>query len=330
MRKLALTVLAFAAMSGAIAWGVLADARETRLLALLSEIEAAETGVAYAGVREIEAGGPPVALRVQSAGDGRRQVERLKPGAPRARAGLGLLRPGFAHGPPRVKDFALAVRNYDIAAAGRDVVAGRAADVWEVRPKHPGRPSYRVAADSSTRLALRFEVFDAGGNVFRAEFKEIDFEPDVAAMSFPAPPALLREQRRQAPPEELPDLAGFEVWTPARVPAGFALRGSGVLRVRAPLPLAGGGTTVAHLDYTDGLAAMSVVQVSTQSELYKLVKRFLPGTSRASEGFTAHRFAGRAGAAYVMELDGTAVLVAGNVGPSELEPVIRSLERRKQ
>jgi hypothetical protein len=327
MRRIGLVVLAFGAMSGAIAWGVLADARETRLLALLSEIEGAETGVAYAGVREIEAGGAAVPLRVVSAGDGRRKVERLKPG-PGPRAGLGLLRPGFVHGPPRVKDFALAVRNYDIVPAGRDVVAGRAADVWEARPKHPGRPSYRVAADAATRLALRFEVLEGETRVFRAEFKEIDFEPALDGVAFPTPPAVLRVDRKDAPPEELAGLADFDVWEPSRLPAGFALRGSGVLRVRARIPLPGAGGTVAHLDYTDGLAAMSVVQVSTQSELYKLVKRFLPGAARAGEGFTAHRFVGKGGAAYVVELEGTAVLVAGNVGPSELEPVIRSLERR--
>lgn len=327
MRKLGLTVLAFAAMSGAIAWGVLADARETRLLALLAEIEGAEAGVAYSGVREIEAGGAAVPLRVVSAGDGRRKVERLKPG-PGPRAGLGLLRPGFVHGPPRVKDFALAVRNYDIVPAGRDVVAGRAADVWEARPKHPGRPAYRVAADAATRLALRFEVLDGGSRVFRAEFVEIDFEPKLDGVAFPQPPAVFRVDRKEAPPEELAALADFDVWEPARLPAGFALRGSGVMRVRARLPIAGGVGTVAHLDYTDGLAQMSVVQVAAQSELYKMVRRFVPAAAKADAGFTAHRFVGKGGAAYVMELDGTAVLVAGNVGPSELEPVIRSLERR--
>ena len=59
-----------------------------------------------------------------------------------------------------------------------------------------------------------------------------------------------------------------------------------------------------------------------------MVKRFLPPAATAGEGVTAHRFVGKGGAAYVVELEGTAVLVAGNVGPSELEPVIRSLERR--
>jgi hypothetical protein len=89
------------------------------------------------------------------------------------------------------------------------------------------------------------------------------------------------------------------------------------------------GGTVAHQDYTDGLAVLSVVQVPTASPVWALARRWLPRAERTEAGgVTAHRFVAAGGAAYVMEMDDAAVLVAGNVAPSVIEPVIRSLERR--
>ena len=55
MRRAAVVVPVFALLSGAIAWGVLTDARAARLEAILEQIEAAETRASYAGVREIRA-----------------------------------------------------------------------------------------------------------------------------------------------------------------------------------------------------------------------------------------------------------------------------------
>ena len=46
-RRVVLTVLAFSLVAGAIAYGVIRDARESRLVALVAEVDAAERTLAY-------------------------------------------------------------------------------------------------------------------------------------------------------------------------------------------------------------------------------------------------------------------------------------------
>lgn len=327
MRRAAVVVPVFALLSSAIAWGVLADARAARLEALLEEIEAAETRVAYHGIREIGAG-ETLRLKVASSGDGRRQVEPL--GArPRRFTPGGLLRPGLLQWKDRVKDYHLAVRNYDIVFLGTEVVAGRTADVLEARPHYPGRPTIRVAADREHRLALRFQVRAGDVDVFRAEFTEIAFGP-TEVVDRPAPPAWVRVEKTAQAPGRLSEAAGFGIWMPARLPGGFALRGSETIRVKtelpAPMPAMGG--TLAHLAYTDGLAVLSLVEMPASSELWAFARRFLRKGEATAWGLVAHKVAAPGGAAYLLELEGTAVLVAGNVPAKDIEAAIESLERR--
>ncbi|HEX7897010.1 MAG TPA: hypothetical protein VF950_04585 [Planctomycetota bacterium] len=339
MRKTALIVPAFALLSGAIAWGVLAEVRESRLEALLEEIEAAEHRVAYAGVREISAG-DTITLKVLSAGDGRRHVEPASV-RPRRPAFAGLLRPGLVQWKERVKDYHLAVRNYDIAFTGTEVVAGRLADLYEARPKIAGRPTFRVAADRVHRLALRFEVVAVDATRFCAEFKEISFPP-ASEIKIPpaAPPAAswLKVGRTGVPLDRISEAAGFGVWAPARPAAGFELRGSELIRLdvelpeqarRAlPFPLPKIGGTVAHLAYTDGLAVVSVIEIDARSELWAFAKKFLPRAEATSSGILAQKVKGAGGWAYLLEVEGTAVLVAGNVRENDIESMIESLNRR--
>lgn len=331
--RVAVTV-AFALIAGAIAAAVLVDARTARLQALLASIEEAEHRVPFAGVREIEGGGNTVVVRVWSAGDGRRRVEPVS-GRPGLRGGLpNALRPRIR---PRVQDFGLAVRNYEIVEAGRTVVAGRPADLVEARPRHDGRPLFRVAADVETRLPLRFEVIRGGAVLFRAEFTSVDLSPSFEGVRFPAaqPSApWLSVEPRPVDPERLSEAAGFPAWTPAWLPRGFERRGASVvdIRVKLPpemrkaLPMPDLESRAVHLEYTDGLAVLAVVEVSTATPLWRFVKRFLQPTAGA--GVVAHRVAGPGGSAYVVDLGETAVLVAGNAAPAELESVVRTLVRK--
>lgn len=326
MRRAAVVVPVFALLSGAIAWGVLADARAARLESLLEQIEAAETGVAYTGIREIRAV-ETFRLKIASAGDGRRQVEPL--GARPRRLPAGLLRPGLLQWKERVKDYHLAVRNYDILSLGTEVVAGRTVDVFEARPRHPGRPTFRVAADREHRLALRFQVRAGEVDVFRAEFTEIAFGP-TTVVERPAPPAWMKIERTPQAPSRLASAAGFGLWMPTRLPAGFALRGSETIRVKAeiPAPVPAMGGTLVHLAYTDGLAVFSLVQMPAASELWAFARRFLPKAETTASGILAHRVAGPGGAAYLLEVEGTAILAAGNVPEREIVAALESLERR--
>jgi hypothetical protein len=87
---------------------------------------------------------------------------------------------------------------------------------------------------------------------------------------------------------------------------------------------------VAHVNYTDGMAVLSVVECPADSELWKFLRRFVPaeGPKQAGGKVVARKFADRRGAAYLMELEGTVVLVAGNVSAEEIEKIIPTFERR--
>src|SRR5215510_9911544 len=73
--RAAVSVAAFVLVAGAISWGVLTDARETRLQQLLTSIEAAERDIPYVGTRLV-GGSEAVKLRIWSRG-GEKRVDFL-------------------------------------------------------------------------------------------------------------------------------------------------------------------------------------------------------------------------------------------------------------
>jgi hypothetical protein len=366
-----LCAFAFALAAGAMAWGVYVDSRDARLEALLAEIESAEERIPHVGLREMGGGPETVTLRVWADGERRRvefagvqggKVDPKRPSPPRLpffKSFPIFLRPGHGQWRRRIKDYGLAVRNYEIVRTGEESVAGRAAEVYEARARHPGRASYRVATDRENRFPLRFEVLTSQGTVFRTEFKEIAYEKPFEKTSWREPaawPQWVKVEREEVPKSRLSERAGFAVWTPGWVPKGFELKGVELLKIRPQVPeglreaarkmFPGAGPDlegrVAHLNYTDGFAVLSVVEVSKSSELWKLVRKWLPSSAAAVAAATAgkpsrpegdgkvvaQRFQDRFGAAYVMEIEDTVVLVAGNVSPDVIEPMIRTFERR--
>lgn len=347
----------FALGAGAIAGGVLADARAARLQALLSEIETAEERIPHSGTRVLEGADWSVTLRVAAAG-GRSRVEILdlsggKKAPPRKGAAARVpflasfpefLKPGHGQWARKVKDYGLALRNYDVVPAGRATVAGREADLLEVLPRLGGRPGYRVAADAANRFPLRFEAVSGGRRVFSAEFREIDYSAALPAGS-PGPrrPPWLKIDREEVPFGEVPARVDYGIWSPARLPAGFERRRSALVRVRVdlpeevrrgmerlPFPLPRIDARVAHFDYTDGIAVLSVVECPARSELWKLVRGLLGAGADGGAGsaVVVRRFADAGGSAFFLETGDTAILAAGNVDAGEIEKMIRTLRRR--
>jgi hypothetical protein len=357
--KVAVTGLSFALCAGAIAWGVLSDARTTHLEAYLAEIEGAEDAVPYEGVREMGSGAETVKLRISSRG-GQRRIEflgfrggvRPVPGkrAPRVPFFGGLpmvFRPGEGQWKKKIKDFELAVRNYDVIPGGRETVAGRVAEVLELRPRHPGRPGYRVSADLENRFPLRFQVLQDSVTVFETRFESISFHPAFGEKTFDEParrPGWLRVEREEAPLDQLPRRAGYALWLPTVLPPGFEARGAEFLRLGVEIPeearealksflpigLPKMDVPVAHVNYTDGMAVLSVVECPADSELWKFMKKFIPSDGPSTSGgkIVVRKFADRRGSAYLLELEGTVVLVAGNVAAGEIERIIPTFERR--
>jgi negative regulator of sigma E activity len=354
--KIPACVAVFLLTAGAIAWGVLTDVREAKLQTFLTSIEAAEQEMPYVGTRVV-GGAERVKMRIWSR-DGRKKVDFLgfegaskpAPRGPGSRPLFGpalpmFLRPGQDQWKRKIKDAALAVRNYDIAVTGRDTVAGRACEILEVRSRHEGRPSYRVAADLENRFPLRFEVLAGGKPVFETWFSEIEYRPSFPAHTFDERfrPNWLKVTQKEVPAERMADAAGFAVLRPTALPAGFELRGSEVLRLRVeiskelretvrpflPFPMPDADASVAHFTYTDGLAVVALVECSASSELWQHLKKYVPApTGPAGDSVVARKFSDRGGTAYLLEHEGTVVLAAGNIAAEDIESMIRTLERR--
>lgn len=344
--------------AGAIAWGVYTESREARAQEILSAIETAEEKIPYTGLRQL-VGPETVELRLWSM-EGVKRVEfvgitggtkpsRL-PALPRVPFASGFpafLKPGQSAWKKRIKDYDLAVKNYDVRVAGRDVVAGRACEVVEVVARHPGRASYRVAADLENRFPLRFEVLAGGERLFEARFKEIEYHPAFPPKTFQEPklPQWLKVTPEAVPLEGLPSRAGFPVWLPAWTPPGFRPLASELVRVKLDLPAPAREAMrrflplgapkldepVAHVDWTDGIAVISVVECAADSDLWAIARKFMPGyrPQKSVDGkATAVKISDRLGAAYIVELGGTVALVAGTVAAEDLETMIRTFERR--
>jgi len=354
--KLPLCAAVFLLTAGAIAWGVLTDVHDARLQASLTSIESAEETIPYVGTRVL-GGAEQVKLRIWSS-NGRKRVDFLgiegsstsapRPAGPRPPFGFGLpvfLRPGHDQWKKKIKDPALAVRNYDIVVSGRDTVAGRACDVVEVHARYEGRPSYRVAIDAENRFPLRYEVLSKGRAVFETWFSDIEYRPAVPPRTFDerTRPNWLQVSQQEVPAERMAEAAGFSVLRPSVLPRGFELRGSEVLHLKAeiskelretvrpflPFPVPSFNAAVVHFTFTDGLAAVALVECSASSELWQHLKKFVPATGGGTVGsVVARKFTDRGGTAYLLEHEGTVVLAAGNVDPDQIELMIRSLERR--
>ncbi|HVR85661.1 MAG TPA: sigma-E factor regulatory protein RseB domain-containing protein, partial [Planctomycetota bacterium] len=350
--KLPLCVAAFLLAAGAIAGGVLADVRAANLQKSLTSIEAAEEGISYVGTRVL-GGAERIRLRIWSS-NGHKRVDFLgiegssapagRPSGPRGPFGPGLplfLRPGHDQWKRKIKDAALAVRNYDIVSAGSDTVAGRACEVLEVKARYEGRPSYRVAIDVENRFPLRYEVLSNGRAVFETWFSDIEYRPAISPLTFDerARPNWLQVSQQEVAADRMTEATGFSVLRPSALPRGFELRGSEVLHLKAeiskelrqtvrpflPFPVPSFNAAVAHFTYTDGLAAVALVECSASSELWQHLKKFLPPVAGGKVGLiVARKFTDRGGTAYLLEHEGTVVLAAGNVAPDQIELMIRS------
>lgn len=318
------------AAAGAIAAAALSEVRATRGEALLAEIDAAERRIPYEGRLVWRWEASSIALGVR----GRGGVRRVEPPAGRP---FVLPPDGF---PRLVKDAALAVRRYALVRAGRERVAGRDAERIELRPRRPGRPEWVFWADAERRFPLAFAARAGGRTLFEARFETIAFPSDID-VGEPPRPGWLRVSREAAEPGALGRAAGCAVWIPARLPWGFERRGSEVIRLRVELPprvaeavrafLPGVAedleSAIAHLRYTDGMAEISIFQCPAESTLGRLVRRLAPPRGEAAPGrAVARRFADSRGAAYLMELEGTLVLVAGNLSP-EIDPGVEEMVR---
>ncbi len=176
--------------------------------------------------------------------------------------------------PSLVVDRQFAERNYEAAAIGQATIAGRAAQIIEVRARRPApRPAdtpagsgparpgviWRLWLDRETSFALKRERYNAEGKLTSGtEYAEVEFGAHVDAGIFAIPdgwrvvdadgggePLSIAEIERRL---------GFSVLPPRYVPPGYQLTGR-YLRKRGRWEF-----QAAELRYTDGLRVLSVFQ----------------------------------------------------------------------
>lgn len=135
---------------------------------------------------------------------------------------------------------------YQLQFRGQERIAGRPAQMLEVRPRDQLRYGYLLGIDRDTGLLLKSVLVDEQQRVLeRFQFVELDVDPDVESLK-----ARLEEgdaiQRR--PLDCAPELSRSPSrWTLNWVPPGFVYSGERLL-----------ADNIEMLMYTDGLASFSV------------------------------------------------------------------------
>jgi sigma-E factor negative regulatory protein RseB len=223
--------------------------------ALLQRAVSAESATEYQGVEvmSVQDDGSGRAAAVATTevvdvthlpGRGTVLVEDADDGTP-ARAAFSAAQPDGDDSRPNVL-LGLLSRTYRLTVGADDVVAGRPAHQVEAY-RADGSLAARFWIDAATGLLLRRDLLGAGGRVLRSsEFLQL-------ALSASVPRHL---------PVMLPELSGhplsadaLDVWRADGWPCPLTVGGLSLFDARTT---AGGGATVLHLTYSDGLSAVSV------------------------------------------------------------------------
>jgi negative regulator of sigma E activity len=163
---------------------------------------------------------------------------------------------------------------------GRDVVAGRTADIVRVVPafrrdpdgdgtaapphSRPKAPHRRFYIDQETGIRLKTEEVGPDGRVLSSSyFLSIDLSPAFTDADFarPTPPPDVRVEREQR--DNFPSIdaaqprVGFPIRRPGHLPEGFALRFVTVIG-----PPEGAGKVVVVQRYANGLNSLSLFQTN--------------------------------------------------------------------
>ena len=191
---------------------------------------------------------------------------------------------------------------YKVDWVGRETIdAFGPTAVVAVRPLDGYRFGYRLWIDVDSHMPVRSDLSDGSGHVIeRLHFTRLEFDNDIPDSAFE--PALDRSKLRwvrQSPQadDEAP------AWRAAQVPPGFRLSVSGVQAV------AGTGSPVSHLVYSDGLASVSV-----------FIQTPIPGKSPA-QGTTRSGVA----SAFTTVVDGHQITAVGEVPPRTLKYIATGL-----
>jgi sigma-E factor negative regulatory protein RseB len=142
--------------------------------------------------------------------------------------------------------------HYELTLHNTARVAGRSAQVLEIKPRDEFRYGYMLWLDQETAMPLKSELIDEKGAIVeQILFTEIDLLPDIPAEALAATLDTAGFTVLSAP--DSPLLAEQAIpWRASAVPGGFKLS----VATQSPMP--GSEYPVEHLVYSDGLATVSV------------------------------------------------------------------------
>jgi negative regulator of sigma E activity len=317
-----LIAAAVALLAAPAAFAFFAEAEHGRAAALLEEIREAQERVRYAGRKVVETPEGTTTLDLRAERPGRARVEHAsRPSGrrPHPWAGRG------ARG--RFSDPALIAENYRLESRRALTIAGRDADQYALLPRQGGRASYEFAVDRQTRFLLAFRtVAEGGAKLHDSRFETIQFDPPAAeakaqkaAAPKPAQDQPRRVVRQRVKEEDLRRAMDFPVWMPSWTPPGFKLRSLERYDIRGL-----GEAILAR--WSDGMTGFHIVQTdasNTAWELFRGAYLGLPETPPASEdgGPVAWRIRHAGGALLDLTLDGTEILIGGQIDPDDLKKI---------
>lgn len=142
--------------------------------------------------------------------------------------------------------------NYRLSLGGQERIAGRMTRMLSIVPRDAFRYGYHLWLDTATGLLLKADLVDQGGQVI----EQFMFTSVVIGKPIPAINLKSRYSGKgmvwHRPASEKPVPESKKLWHADRLPDGFSLSS----RMLRNLP--GKKQPVAHLVYSDGLAAVSV------------------------------------------------------------------------
>jgi len=324
-----LVTAGLALIAGPAAFAVFAEASHGRAAAFLEEVRAAQDRVRFQGRKTVAYRDGSIVLDLRADRPGRVHVESIqRPPGRRASGWAGRGSRG------RFADPVLISENYRLESAGSQTLAGREADRFTLRPRRPGRAAYEFSIDHATRFLLAFRAVAADGTVLHdARFDSIEFNPaprpETSAPKQAAPVRSSQDKprrviRQRVTEEELRGAMPFTVWRPGWIPEGFRLRALERYVIR-DLGEAILGT------WSDGMTTIFVVQADGSNPAWELFRGLYlglpeaPVPAAAGAGAVAHRIRHPGGAILDLTLEGTEILIGGQIDPSELEAMAERL-----
>lgn len=228
--------------------------------------------------------------------------------------------------------------SYRARLLGRTVLRGRPARLVVLRPRHAGRPELHLTIDAATSLPLEVASFRPNGQLYRtAAFRDLEVGPQEVRRRRRTPSWLGRSVAADALVEE----AGFEILTPAYLPAGFRCIDRRVSEWAAPQ---------VRLLFTDGITAFELQQEAVltpaqmQTNLARRVGRERAGRMMGQvlwryrralihsggDGAVCRRICGSNHRIYRLRLGDLDVTLTarGDLAAEETEKVLRSLRAR--